>query len=133
MRHTAREGMTMSVNGLGANAPYSALRANSLRLDVSANNVANINTDEFKSSGVATSDLGYINSIGQGTQVTGTYSNTRPGPVAVSAEGGMTEQSNTDAAVEITNQMAARSAYSANTQMARTVDDMTQTLIDLKR
>ena len=121
----------MSVNGLGA--PYSALVANEFRLATSANNVANINTDGFKATEVGTSDLGYINSIGQGTQVTATYANPRPGPVAMDTSGGMSEQSNTDPAVEVTNQMAARNAYSANLGMARTADEMNQTLIDLKR
>lgn len=123
----------MSVNGL--NASVSALWANQFRLDVTADNVANVNTNEFQASSVATSDRAYINDIGQGTQVTATYKPQRPGPMAVdeTAPGGMVQQSNTDLAVEMTNMMSARNAYGANISMSRTVDEASQTLIDLKR
>ena len=123
----------MSVNGLGT--PVSALQANQFRLDVTANNVANVNTDGFQASSVATADRAYINDIGQGTRVTATYQPQRPGPVAVdtAVDGSMVEQSNTDLVNEMTNMMAARSAYGLNTAMARTVDEASETLIDLKR
>lgn len=55
----------MSVDGLGT--PLSGLQANAYRMGVSANNVANINTDEFQASQVRTTDAAYINDIGQGT------------------------------------------------------------------
>lgn len=121
----------MSINGL--NAAYSGMRINAIRQAVTANNMANINTDEFKSSGVAGADLGYINDIGRGVQVAGIYTNATTGPLAANAEGGATEQSNTDPAVEMTNMISARHAYSANVEMARTADDASQTLIDLVR
>jgi len=123
----------MSVNGL--NASYSALQANQFRLDVTANNVANINTDEFKASTVASADNAYINDIGSGTRITGTYAPQRPGPMAVdtaSARGGLVEQSNTDLATEMTNMMNARNAYSANTAMGTAIDETTKALMDLK-
>lgn len=121
----------MSVNGL--NSAYSGMRVNELRQAVTANNVANVNTDEFKSSGVGTADLGYINDIGRGVQATGIYTNATSGPLAANPQGGMVEQSNTDPAVEMTNMMAARHAYGANAEMVRTADDATQTLLDIVR
>jgi len=123
----------MAINGLGT--PLSALQANQFRQDVAANNVANVNTDGFKASTVQTTDAVYINDIGQGTRVSGTYAPPRPGPVAMdtaSATGGTVEQSNTDMITERTSQMGAQNAYSANIAMMRTADDTSQVLMDLK-
>ncbi len=167
----------MSVNGL--NTSISALRTNQFRLDVTANNVANVNTDGFKASTVTTADRAYINGIGTGTQVTGTYAPPRPGAMAVDtagaaanptaqaqpvtptqgtaatqatqtraapppplppgpppanagAQSNMVELSNTDLVTEMTNMMSSRNAYSANTVMGRTQQEVTQTLMDLR-
>ena len=122
----------MSVNGL--NTSLSGLDANQFRIGVSANNVANVNTDGFKASEVQTTDAAYVNDIGQGTRVAATYAPNRPGPVALdaTAPGGTREQSNTDMVREMTNQMSAQNAYGANIAMARTVDAANQTLMDIK-
>ncbi|MDR1745280.1 MAG: flagellar basal body protein [Planctomycetota bacterium] len=123
----------MAINGLGTS--LSALQANQFRQDVTANNIANVNTDGFRASTVQTSDAAYINDIGQGTQVSGTYAPPRPGPIAMdaaSATGGMVEQSNTDVVTETTNRMGAQHAYGANIAMARTTDEMMQTLMDMR-
>ncbi len=123
----------MAISGLGT--PVSALQTNQFRQDVTANNVANINTDGFRASTVQTADAAYINDVGRGTQVTGTYAPERPGPMAMdtaSTTGGMVEQSNTELVTETTNRMGAQQAYGANTAMARTVDDMMQTLMDMR-
>jgi flagellar basal-body rod protein FlgC len=126
----------MAINGLGT--PLSALQANQFRQDVSANNVANVNTEGFKASAVQTSDAAYINDIGQGTQVSGTYAPPRPGPMAMAATGagsgvgsGMVEQSNTDMVTETTNQMGAQNAYGVNAAVMRSADQATQTLLDM--
>jgi flagellar basal-body rod protein FlgC len=113
-----------------------ALRTNQFRLDVSANNVANINTDDFRASIATTADNAYINSIGTGTQVTGTYAPPRPAaptvnPAAGGGETGAARLSNTDLATEMTNQMNFRNAYAANTVMGRTAEDVSRTLMDL--
>ncbi len=125
----------MSVNGL--QTPYSGMYVNNFRQDVTANNIANINTDGFKASEVQTADRAYINDIGTGTRVTGTYAPNRPGPVAMDTAGvsatGMVEQSNTDLVRERVNQMAAQQAYNANIPMVRAVDEMTQSILDIKR
>lgn len=142
----------MSVNGLST--PLSALQVNQFRMDVAANNVANVNTDGFQASTVTTSDRAYINDIGQGTQVTGTYAPPRPGPMAIDTAApnvtpaplpnqavppaggaasvdGMVELSNTDLVTEMTNMISAQRAYDANIGMSRTVDEANQTLLDL--
>lgn len=144
----------MSVNGL--NTAVSGIQTNQFRLDTTANNIANVNTDGFQARTVQTTDRAYINDIGTGTQVSATYQPYRPGPPAqrtdamgVPNEGGvaagngaaaarpvetaadMVEQSNTDLVTEMTNMNAARTAYSANIAVARTVDEMNQTLMDI--
>ena len=135
----------MSVNGL--NAAVTGMRANQFRLDTTANNVANVNTNGFQSRNVQTADRAYINSIGQGTRVASTYQDTRPGaPVpgyeigvgaaGAGANGGVqaepVTQSNTDMVREMTGMNTARAAYSANVVMGRTADEMTQTILDIK-
>lgn len=129
----------MAIDGLGA--PMSAIQANQLRMDVSANNVANANTDGFQASTVQTSDAAYINDIGQGTRVTGTYAPARPGPVAQAAGGeggeggsaisGMTEMSNVDLATEATSQMGAQNAYGVNIAMMQTANEMSKSVLDI--
>jgi flagellar basal-body rod protein FlgC len=139
MKKNRRE-QHMAISGLGA--PVSALQTNQFRQDVTANNIANVNTDNFQASTVQTSDAAYINSIGQGTQVSGTYAPPRPGaptmdsapmasPTGTTAPTTPATQSNTDLVAETSNRMGAQQAYGANIAMARTADDMMQTLMDL--
>ncbi len=126
----------MAINGI--NSSYSGLQANQVRMDVSANNVANVNTDGFKAATVQTSDAAYINDIGQGTRVSSVYSPQRPGaPVALEAgaagnSSGVQEMSNTDLAVETIKQMNARNAYGVNTAAFRASDEVNQTLLNLQ-
>lgn len=116
------------------NSAASGLMANQLRHDVSANNVANVNTDGFRASTVRTADAAYdAGGIGQGTRVSGVSTPDRPGPVAPSpaAAGGMVEQSNTDLASETTASVGTTMAYTANAIMARTADQLLGTLLDV--
>ncbi|MDR2390821.1 MAG: flagellar basal body protein [Planctomycetota bacterium] len=124
----------MSVNSLQTS--MSAIRANQFRLDVSANNVANVNTSEFRASEVAATDAAYVNSIGAGVRIAATYASPRQGPATIDAAAGATsqgtlEQSNTDLVTEMTNQMNSRNAYTANIAAGRTQMDVSQTLLDL--
>lgn len=135
----------MAISGLGA--PLSGIQANQLRVDVGANNIANVNTPGFQPSTVQTADAAYVNDVGQGTQVTGTtYSPPRPTPpaanggqigvpegqgVGAAAVAGLVEQSNVDMVSEATSQLGAQHAYNANIAMIQTADDMARTAIDL--
>ncbi|GEM_PF-718848 len=153
----------MSVNAL--NTALSGIQTNQFRVDTAANNIANVNTDGFRATTVQTADRAYINDIGTGTQVTGTYAPPTPGPMTVNPQAGaqqnqaydpanpgpggpagaaqatqamgavqqqdLVELSNTDMVREMTNMQAASTAYSANVAVARTVNEMNQTLIDL--
>ena len=116
----------------GIHIPASGMRANAFRVDVSANNVANVNTDGFRASTVQTTDRAYSNDIGQGTRVSATYTPQTPAPMAADDRGGMTELSNTDAATEITGQMAAEKAYGVNVVVAQTMDRMMGVIMDIK-
>ena len=120
----------MAISGI--HIPVSGMQTNALRLDVSANNVANINTDDFRASTVRTTDAAYINDIGQGTKVSGVYTPPTPAPMAADGRGGTAALSNTDAATEITSQMAVEKAYGVNVAVARTMDSMAGTLMDIK-
>ncbi len=71
----------MSVNAL--NTALSGMQTNQFRVDTAANNIANVNTDGFRATTVQTSDRAYINDIGTGTQVSGTYAPPTPGPMRV--------------------------------------------------
>ncbi len=125
----------MPINALGSGV--SGLIANADRLNVSGHNVANVNTDGFKSQEIATTDAAYINDIGTGVRVSSVYSPSRPGPLAVDAAGGvdsgMVEMSNTDLIRETTNQMAAQKAYGANIATIRVADTMAQDLLNMVR
>ena len=116
----------------GIHIPASGMQANQFRVDVSANNVANINTDNFRASTVQTTDNAYINDVGQGTRVAATYAPPTPAPAAMDAQGNRVEMSNTDAATEITGQMVAERAYGVNVAVAQTMDRMMGTLLDIR-
>jgi len=116
----------------GIHIPASGMRANAFRVDVSANNVANVNTDGFRASTVQTVDNAYSNDIGQGTRVSSTYTPSTPAPLAADGRGGVTELSNTDPATEIVGQMTAEKAYGVNVIVAQTMDRMMGTLMDIK-
>ena len=115
----------------------SGLRANAIRVAVSANNVANINTESFRDSQVATTDRAYIGGVGQGTRVAATYQAPIMGGGGAAAAGALpgteARPSTTDPVREMTGQMAAQKAYGANAAAFRVADDMTQTLVDLRR
>ncbi len=128
----------MSVNAL--NASMSGLKANQLRQNVTANNVANVNTEGFRPATVQTSDVAEINGAGQGTQASATYAPPRMPPaepvasaqMAAPAANSPAPQSNVDMITESTNRMNAQSAYNANVPAARAADQMSQTLMDLR-
>lgn len=111
-----------------ANSNVSALQAFSKQMRVSANNVANAFSDDFKKSRA-------INTEGENGQVQTiiTKINT-PGPLVddpLSTTGELKELSNTDIAEEITNQMIASQGFKANTRMIKSYEETIGSLIDL--
>ncbi len=106
----------------------SALQAFSKQMAVSANNVANALSDDFKKSRA-------INSEGENSQVESVITRIdTPGPLVedpVDPDGGLKELSNTNIAEEMTNQIAAETGFKANAKVIATFEDTIGTLVDM--
>lgn len=114
------------INSVQSNT--SALKAFSRQMSVSANNVANALSDDFKKSRA-------INTEGENGQVETviTKINT-PGPLVedpLSETGELKELSNTDIAEELVNQIAVEHGYKANAKVIQTYEDTTGSIIDM--
>jgi len=106
----------------------SALQAFSKKIAVSANNVANALSDDFKKSRA-------INTEGEKGQVQTTITKIdTPGPLVddpLSKTGELKELSNTDIAEERTNQIMAEQGFTANTKVIKTYEETVGSLLDL--
>jgi len=95
----------------------SALHAFSKQIAVSANNVANSLSDDFKSSRA-------INSQGEGNQVTTVITQSKtPGPLV--------EDPNTDIAEEMVQQISAQHGFNANAKTIQTYEETIGSLFDV--
>lgn len=104
-----------------------ALKAFDTKLDVNANNIANINTDNFKKSRVNLQEA----SPG-GVQVTIKQVNTSGYSIGTNEQtGDKRESSNVDLAQEFVDQMVTRYAFESNVLTIKTADKMEQTLLDI--
>ncbi len=126
---------SMSISG-------SALTAYGVRQQVSANNVANLNTDEFKAGrvsfeerpehqGVRVQEIRQDESDGPLRPATeadsspiGAAGAKQDGETGIRAESGMREGSNTDLAREMVTQMENEQGYAANAAVVRTQSRM---------
>jgi flagellar basal-body rod protein FlgC len=110
------------------NTNGSALQAFSRQIQVSANNVANSQTDGFKSSKA----LNYEGQKGQvGTVISRDES---AGPLVedpLKNDGSLKELSNTDIAREMVQQISAQRGFEANTKPIQTWDQTVGSLIDV--
>lgn len=105
-----------------------ALNAFKKKMDVTANNVANVLTDEFKKSRVTLSE----NQSG-GVSATVDQVDT-PGILKDSIREDrivQVESSNVDLAEELTEMIPTKSAYGANLKALRTQNDMLGSLLDI--
>ncbi|MFU2208688.1 flagellar basal body rod protein FlgC [Solidesulfovibrio sp. C21] len=121
-------------------AAQSALGALSTSMAVTANNVANVNTDGYKSQDARLS----TGPDGQGTQVSSIVEDTSAGAlraetVAAENQAGvyepqmdMVEMSNVDLVRQNVNMIQDSRAFEANVAVIRTADDMAGTLLDLR-
>lgn len=114
--------------GCSINSSASALKAFGTKMAVSANNVANVNSEDFKKSRALVTegendsvkvDISRVNT--EGPLVTETFNNERV----------QRELSNTDIAEEFTQQIMTQYGFEANTRTIRTQDEMLGTIIDL--
>ncbi|MGD2150040.1 MAG: flagellar basal body rod C-terminal domain-containing protein [Desulfobacterales bacterium] len=106
----------------------SALNAFGKKMNVIANNVANVETEEFKKSR-ATLVEGPENSV----KVEVTQSED-PGPTVVEETDGQIEEkqmSNVDLTEEIPQSMIAQRGYEANLATLRTYDEMIKSILDI--
>ena len=104
---------------------YTGLQAANTRLQVSAHNVANSNTDGFDPQRVDQVDLRTGGVRAQVSQPD------RGNPIYM-RDGSITEASNTDLVTETVDQMQASNAFKANLAALRTSDEMVGSLLDRK-
>jgi flagellar basal-body rod protein FlgC len=106
-------------------ASLSGLRAGLEKLEISANNVANLSTDGFKKDRVLLSEGvsgGVVVEIGKST---------KSGPFYRSPQGELIETSNVDPAEEAVEQILAKYMFSMNVATIQTADEMQKGVIDL--
>ncbi len=94
-----------------------SMGAHSTWMDVNANNVANVNTDKFKSVDTKLEDK-----VGEEPSVVLRENESK------SAE----DRSNTDLAKELTDQVPIEKGFAVNGTVIRTKDEMLGTLMDMK-
>ena len=108
----------------------SGLGAYAKQIEVSANNVANINTDGFKKSRTE-----FI-SVETGGVLSVVRQDDSTGPTVLRDSGyGPThlELSNVDLGEETVNQILAQRGFEANVTTLKTIDDMLGTILDIKK
>lgn len=107
----------------------SALNAFDKKMGVTAHNVANVNTDDFKKSRAVLKegqnksvevDISKVNTEGY------------PKPDAAGKNGEPKELSNVDLAQEMTSLITTQRGYEANLKPVEAYDEMTGTVIDIK-
>ena len=111
-----------------AESPLSALKAFEKKMDVIANNVANVETEAFKKRRAALVE-GPENSVR--VEVTQPE---EPGPTVVQVTDGQVEEkemSNVDLAEEIPQSIIALRGYQANLAAIRTHDEMLNSILDI--
>ncbi|WP_457571911.1 flagellar basal body rod protein FlgC [Desulfovulcanus sp.] len=116
-----------------------ALNVFSLAQDITANNVANINTDEYRAKRL---DI-ETGPDGQGVQAQAIVESSDPGPLtdemqtvknddgSYSQENVLIESSNTEPAREIIQMIENERSFEANAQVVKTYDQMAGRIIDM--
>jgi flagellar basal-body rod protein FlgC len=108
----------------------SGLGAYAKQVEVSANNVANVNTDEFKKSHTE------LVSVETGGVLPVVRRDDSAGPTVLRDSGYgpiLVELSNVDLGEEAVNQILAQRGFEANLHTLRTSDDLLGTILDIKR
>lgn len=106
----------------------SALTAFSKKMSVTANNIANVNTDGFKKS-----RTDFQEAAGGGVEATASEVDTPGSPRQVSRDGETVdvESSNVDLAEELTETIPTTVGYKANLKAIQSYDDMLGSLLDI--
>lgn len=114
----------------GINSTLSALRGLSTKLDSTANNVANMESDGFKKTRVTLEEGGAAGGVSARVERVET-----PGPqVLETTPAGTTlvEKSNVELTEEIPNLMMVKNSYKANLKVIQVNDEMLGSLLDIK-
>ena len=131
------------------NNAISALKTHQIKMDVTAHNVANVNTNGFKSSSVTFKDAhpqtiqeagaagngrGGINpmQVGNGVAASSIGKNEAPGAM-MSENGDIFEMSNTNLTKELTDMITTQRGFEANVKTIKTADEMLEELTKLKK
>ena len=106
----------------------SALSAFQKKMDVTANNIANVLTDEFKKSRVTMqeSEPSGINAVVDRVETPGV-----PKETIRNDEPALVESSNVDLAEELVEMIPTRTAYGANLKALKTQEEMMGSLLDI--
>ncbi len=102
----------------------SGIKAAFESIDVSANNVANVNTDGFKK------DTASFSEGNSGGVVVNIRKSNTPGP-AYLKDGKIAVASNTDLVQETAAEISSKAMLSANIAVMKTADEMENTVIDI--
>ena len=105
----------------------SGLTAASTRMQATAHNVANVNTEGFK----AQRTIDTPSSAVGGGVTTRVEQTTTAGPVSFGDEGELVEQSNVDIANETVQRVVAAGAYEANLAVVRELSEMDKVLFTI--
>ncbi|MEE2828075.1 MAG: flagellar basal body rod C-terminal domain-containing protein [Myxococcota bacterium] len=118
----------MSIDGVGASR--SALQAESRRLQASAHNRANMNTEGFKALRVSNVEA---STPGAGVETRVERTDT-PGPALLDASGRVSgEGSNVDLVSEVVTRLTASRAYEANLRSLQGASDLDRSLLEVTR
>ena len=109
----------------GISSSLSGLAVFGRKLTVSADNVANVNTDEYKKTVAA------IAEDKNGLPELNTEKIETPGPVIQETDSTLRELSNVELAQEFPRMMISQRGYEANISVLKTQDDMIGTLLDM--
>ncbi len=115
----------------GISGSLSALNAFQTKLDVTAENLSNINTDGYKAKRVTMAADGLTGGV---TATVDT--DDRQGPLTLKSAGGKeetVETSNVDLAGSMVDLITAQRGMEANLAVVKTQDQVTGTLLDIKR
>jgi flagellar hook protein FlgE len=105
-----------------------ALKAFDIKLDVNANNIANVNTNDFKKSRVDMQEA-----ANGGVQVTISQINTPGMEINPNSQTGAPQQtSNVSLENEFADQLVTQYSFTANTLTVKTADEMQKELMDIK-
>ncbi|MDR9502110.1 MAG: flagellar basal body rod C-terminal domain-containing protein [Desulfurivibrionaceae bacterium] len=128
----------------GINTSLSALTSLATKVQSTANNVANVNTEGYQATRVTLQEVASqeiataagSSQVGLGVAVASVERSTSPALPGSSAPPGsapgFVENSNVDLATEFTTMMISKTSYRANIKMIQAGDEMIGNLLDIK-